>query len=291
VVLGVTDEQGNMTFHVPQTPSTGEDVGIQATNYFFSVHPNGGDLDRLGPTAILGANPKVTVVVGAGCGGQALTGATVEMTQRNVSYPSGGHGSGHALGKRPLGTYSPRTGTIGTDGLFRTTYTANVASGDEEVVARISSSGDCGGVVELKSVARVAVPSLSPIPQHPNLSFLAPTSDHPGPRFWYLRQDAMQRTLRLADLHRRKYGIPLLLTAAALSDGGINDVVNNWRKPHAEHRVGTDIDIDEQAGNDQRRLEQISELGKLAGFASCDPHRTKPGGPLNHVHCRTVLYR
>lgn len=128
------------------------------------------------------------------------------------------------------------------------------------------------------------------IPQDGNIQLVAPSSNHAGATFWFLEPNTLGTTRRMAALCRGQYNGPMLLTAAALAQGGINDISNNWAPSHWEHRVGTDIDVDDAAGNSPTRIRQIRELGERAGFAVCEGHGPRGGAP-NHVHCKQRQYQ
>lgn len=265
-----------------------------------TVHPNGGYRGAPSGRHIHHANPTqgVTFTVTCIVNGvpRSVASARIDsVRQRNYGTPVGGHGSAHNFSNtgtgRPRGRWSPGGGEA-PGGVFPSTLTAEIASGDEKIVIWwevTDANSPCAGMKDSKEFRSVVrVPGLVPVPRDANVALSAPSSNHPGPTFWYLHPGATGPTVRMAAAHRQAYGTPLLLTAAALAQGGINDINNNWHRSHVEHRVGMEIDVDEQANNSMSRLRAIAAMGMRAGFAACELH----GEPVrNHVHCRLRPYR
>lgn len=263
------------------------------------VHPNGGYRGAPSRYHIHNADPtrQATFTVTCIVNGTPYPVAAAQIDsvrQRNYGTPVGGHGAAHNFTNtgagRPRGRWSPSSGEA-PGGVFPSTMTAEIASGDEKTVIwwKVTDpDSPCDGIESSKEFRGVVrVPGLVPVPRDGNVALHPPTSDHPGPTFWYLHPGAGAATVRLAAAHRQAYGTSLLLTAAALAQGGINDIDDNWHRSHVEHRVGMEIDIDEQAANSERRLRAIAALGERAGFAACELH----GHPTrNHVHCRLRPY-
>lgn len=263
------------------------------------VHPNGGYRGAPSGRHVHNADPTRAATFTITCivNGQPQPVASVQIDsvrQRNYGTPVGGHGSAHDFSNdgtgRPRGRWSPASGEA-PGGVFPSTLTAEIASGDEKIVIWhrvMDPDSPCDGLEsskEFRSVVRV--PGLVPISQVTSVALSPPSSNHPGPSFWYLAPGADAATVRMAGFHREAYGTPLLLTAAALAQGGINDIRNDWHRPHAEHRVGMEIDVDEQAANSLNRLRAIAVMGERAGFVACELH----GEPVrNHVHCRLRAY-
>lgn len=265
-----------------------------------TVHPNGGyrgapsgrHVHHADPTR--GATFTITCIVN-GVPRSVAAAQIDSVRQRNYGSPVGGHGSAHDFSDsgtgRPRGRWNPGGGEA-PGGVFESTVTAEIASGDEKIVVwyRITDANSpCNGMADSKEFRSVVqVPGLVPVPRDANVALFPPSSNHPGPTFWYLHPGAGAATVRMAAAHREAFGIPLLLTAAGMAQGGINDINNNWHRPHAEHRVGMEIDVDEQANNSLARLRAIAAMGMRAGFQACELH----GEPVrNHVHCRLRAYR
>lgn len=278
---------------------------IQASNLplVFSVHPNGGRRDDLRSHEIHGLTPAASGGFIFGCveNGQFVQYLDAEvdsLVHKNFGTPTGGHGADHSFANdstgRPLGTHEPDNGPTLADGRFYSTFTPNIAAGDEKLVIgyRVTDpAAPCVGIpAESQYRVVIRVPDLVELTATSSLSLSPPTS-HPKETFWYVDEPTEESTERLADAHLAKYGNPLLLTAAALKQGGIQDICMDWDPAvcgHWEHRVGTDIDIDDQLANDQKRLKEIELLGETQGrFADCEPH---PRASPNHVHCRQRLY-
>lgn len=264
-----------------------------------TVHPNGGYRGAPSRRQIHNANPTqgatftITCIVN-GVPRSVASARVDSLRQRNYGTPVGGHGSAHDFSNsgtgRPRGRWQPDGGEA-PGGVFNSTLTAEIASGDEKIVSWYEitdPASPCAGMKDSKEFRGVVrVPGLVPVPRDANVGLAAPSSNHPGPTFWYLHPGATGPTVRMAAVHRQTYGTPLLLTAAALAQGGINDISNNWHRSHAEHRVGMEIDVDEQAANSLGRLRAIAAMGVRAGFAACELH----GEPVrNHVHCRLRPY-
>lgn len=278
----------------------------QSAQSAFHAHPNGGTRGNLRGKEIFGADPTWPGVFTVFClvnGVQkTVKAANIDsIVPRNFGSATGGHGGAHSYADvppgRPLGKYEPNTGPTRNDGSFPTVYTANIASGDEKMVVyyKITDPDSlCNGISdhkEFKGIIRA--PGLVPIPQDPNLQLSPPSSDHPGSTFWYLEPGTLRTTQRMAAMYKRQYGSAMVMTAASLAQGGINDINNNWAPSHWEHRVGTDIDVDDQAGNSPTRIREIRRLGQRAGFVVCEGHGPKVNGVTkpNHVHCKQREYR
>ncbi len=268
----------------------------------FSVHPNGGTRNSLRSKEIHGLQPSASGGFIFGCieNGQFvqyLEARVDSLFPENFGTPTGGHGSDHDLSNaatgRPRGTFAPASGPTLPDGRFLSVYTPNIAAGDEKVILDYvvtDAAAPCRGIpARAEFMATVRVPGLVVIPADPDL-ILAPPSSHAAQFFWFLTPTTLQSTQALAVRHRQVFGLPLVLTAAALVQGGINDIGRNWdtRPGHWEHRVGTDVDIDDNPNtNDPDRLNEIDGLGEESGFAECEPH---PRSNPNHVHCRLRRY-
>lgn len=90
--------------------------------------------------------------------------------------------------------------------MFLTTYTANIAAGDEHVLAEYTvqdPSSSCDGqsaTAQFRAI--VEVPGLAQIPDHADVTKNPPTS-HVESVFWYLTPEGIDSTVRLGVLHRR----------------------------------------------------------------------------------------
>lgn len=287
-----------------ERPKTGL-IAAQTTNLelAFTVHPNGGRRDDLRQREILNGDPTqlvgfFAICVVSGFGFQAEQWRMDSLLAKNFQTASGGHSPGHDYSDtdvgRPRGVYTPTNGAV-DDFLFITEYTSNIAAGEEKVETHYTITDpnlppSCIGPGMDEFSVLVEVPGLVPIIPGSDVA-LAPPSSHDAAGFWFVNSATIGSTERLAQWHFDSLGVPLLLTAASLIQGGINDISRNWAPTplgHWEHRVGTDVDIDEQANNDPDRLNAIARTGVLKGFQECEPHpRTNP----NHVHCRQSRYQ
>ncbi|MBW3570646.1 MAG: hypothetical protein KY467_06030 [Gemmatimonadetes bacterium] len=275
--------------------------GAQGLPIAFHVHPNGGTRGNLRGKEVFNANATWPGVITLFCvinGTNYPTKGSVDsLRARNFGTPTGGHGSGHDFSDtgtgRPRGRYVPDGGNTDDAARFRTEYRANIASGDEMMAIFYTikdPDSPCDGNSSVDYYrAVVRVPGLVQIPQDANLQLVPPTSNHPSGTFWFLEPTTLATTRRMGALFRRDYDTPMPLTAAALAQGGINDIGNNWGPSHWEHRVGTDIDVDDGAGNDPTRIRQVRRLGEQAGFAVCEGHGRR-GEPPNHIHCKQRQY-
>ncbi|HEV2146462.1 MAG TPA: hypothetical protein VGR37_03510 [Longimicrobiaceae bacterium] len=312
VVLETRTEEGEARYVVGQpvaADTAGPESGASSGGPHVLVHPNGGYPGAPSGRQILNRDPTfdgtftITCIVNGAQ--QPVKAAVVDsIRERNYGTPVGGHGSRHNYSNesppgRPLGRWAPAAGPTDGAGVLKSKLTAGNAAGDERLLIwyRITDpDSPCKGMDQASKEfqTRVRVPGLVLIPDDANIAYSNPTSDHPVGTFWYLDPSAVGPTLRFGALHRAELGSPLLLTAAALFQGGINDVSNNWRNPHAEHRLGHEIDLDDQAGDSLQRLNLLERMGKRAGFTRCEMHKgRKPDGRLvyNHVHCSMVSYQ
>lgn len=263
----------------------------------FSVHPNGGTRDDLSPKTV-GGIPHSTsggfflICVANGNVMPVLLARVDSIYQSNFTTPSGGHSPGHDYSNtstgRPLGTYMPASQEVVTDGRFGTTYIPNIASGDEMISldwVTTDPLSPCVGIPKSDHFrAIVRVPNLVQLTATADIE-LAPPTSHDEAGFWFLKQETIDLTSKMAARYREKYGQSMTLTAASLLLGGINDINRDWAPPHVEHRIGTDIDIDDKPNNnDPDVLLDMVRLGTAAGFKKCQIDFG------NHVHCRQRLY-
>lgn len=272
----------------------------------FELHPNGGTRDSLDSKEILGRSASGTAgwrficIAGSPPQVYPVYSATVtNLEQKNFPEPSGGHvkppsaeGAEHdysdtATG-RPVGTWSDTSGVTEPDGRFYSTITANIASGDEKVVLDwYANDSPCVGISKTDEFrAAIRVPGLVEIAAGADL-VLSPPDSHDPAGFWYLTPETLTSVQRLGREHRKLRGSALVLTAASLIQGGINDIDRDWAPWHVEHRIGTDVDIDDYPNDNLPEvLLTLSLLGESPeiGFAECDVHFR------NHVHCREYRY-
>lgn len=275
-------------------------AAVQDLTLAFLVHPSGGTRDNLSPKSVGGISPSATVgfifvCVVPGNVLPVLAARVDSIYQSNFTTPSGGHSPGHDYSNtstgRPLGTYMPSHADEVFGGRFETTYTPNIASGDEMLTldwVTTDPTSPCFGIPKSDPFrAIVRVPNLVQFTATPDID-LAPPTSHDEAGFWFLKQETIDLTENMAALYREQFAQSMTLTAASLVLGGINDISRNWDDGplgHVEHRIGTDIDIDDKPNNnDQDVLRDMVKLGEDAGFKKCQIDNR------NHVHCRQRLY-
>lgn len=187
---------------------------------------------------------------------------------------SGGHGGRHPLPAKPVGTWNPKTGAT-SGGVFTSTFTAGVASGDELITFKttVHDPGDCQGPTDFYALSATRFRGLQLLTGH---VFGTITSDHAS--VFYATGALAGHATAANGFYRQAAGASFTVTAASLIYGGINDVNFNWRPPHQLHRVGTDLDIDGSADN-QRVWDRLIRAGARGGFRRCEVHNR------NHVHC------
>ena len=271
-----------------------------------SVHPNGGTRDALSSREVGGgqlrsASGGFFFYCTTGSGTTQVMAAVIDsIWQRTFAEPSGGHlkpdtstAAEHDYSDtpagRPLGTYDEDRGITDANGRWATTYTPSIASGDENVVLDWTVTDVLSPCFEEQKQDQwrlvVRVPDLVELTPHPDL-LLAPPGSHDVAGFWYLTPETMASVHRYAAWYREANGSPLVLTAASLIQGGINDIARNWAPWHREHRIGTDVDIDDFPNQDLPNvLEQMAvDAVRFGSFEECKMHFG------NHVHCRQVVY-
>lgn len=172
-------------------------------------------------------------------GGQLVPNVSVKLDVA-VTENSGGHL--HTV-NRPPGDISPSEGSTGTAGLT-ITFTAPAVSGDHTVTVQCAD-GKCGQATGKVWVGIKDLVSLSPSADYVLIGQLP---EHPAGH--YLTGTALYRVTMLASLYRRPLSrlfpnldFRLHLNDASLEHGGIFDILNDWKRPHAEHCLGTVIDI------------------------------------------------
>lgn len=165
------------------------------------------------------------------------------MIEADVVMKSGGHE--HHDGQRPKGKLNGQdppiiTGSTGASG-FSFTFKAPAPAGDHILKATCT---DRTCTQQGPDRVWVGVKGLLPLPADSTYA-LIPNQDVYHPDNHYLIYDAENRMLQLADLYRARFpNNPVLhLNDASLERGGIFDIYSNWVRPHAEHCMGTVIDI------------------------------------------------
>jgi len=193
---------------------------------------------------------------------------------------SGGHD--HHSATRPLGELS--SNVIQYDGVnpATMTYTAPEVSGD--VLLNGHANIDACGSDSKSFLIRMKVDGLSSLGASANYTLIGAYGE-PGVSSQHTSNHGVTASMR--DFVNRvaaayKNALPnsnsLRLNDASLAWGGLFDIYNNWNRPHASHRFGTDIDIDDLTPTELKKLVSIVQReggGKAAFF--------KEG---NHYHVR-----
>lgn len=191
---------------------------------------------------------------------------------------TGSHLSGHVLTAKPIGRWDPKNGQT-SGGAFSTKYTANTASGDEEIHFDTVVKDDpspCKGPNEFLSASATRVRGLARITSA-RVTYEAITSDHST--VYFATPTTVGRIDPTAMFYDSIQHQTMRVNAASLEFGGLNDVNHNWASPHTLHRVGTDIDIDGSADTPKIWNKLIKAATTGGGFRSCEVHNQ------NHVHC------
>lgn len=198
---------------------------------------------------------------------------------------SGGHANvpgpedtTHA-GERPLGMLSPAPPyDTGPSGLVTVSYTAPAPSG------QIVLKGTSTGATEVTDTITVQVEGLVPIPlTGPHYTF-QPTTRHQSGDF-YLAPGAID-VLNAIWKEYVDRGYPVkasktfTITAAALEWGGLFDIDGGWAPPHADHRQGGNLDLDDSAAEaNQKFMEALCTEFQFSGqTVRCRLHKN------NHFH-------
>ncbi|MGH7565167.1 MAG: hypothetical protein ACREK5_12205 [Gemmatimonadota bacterium] len=318
MMVAQTIEQGTITGAVVGKGGKGLEPAQEQLEVALTVHPNGGTRDNLKQKEIGSGDPTQTMFYQILCNEPGIgwfpaNGEVDSLFHVNLTYPTGGHVeppppldtpkhdlSNTATG-RPVGTYDLTSGPTGFAGMFGPTeFTSNIAGGEELVIVDYRVTDPQSTCFEAEARARfraiIEVPGLMRIPSHLDIDLdtYPPAGDltsHHEAGFWYLNPETIQSVITLGRTHRARFGSPVLLTAASLVQGGINDIGRNWAPKHSEHRIGTDIDIDDQLGNrDERRLWILKDMGEKSKFSHCFPEDGNNDGVLDHVHCRKMPY-
>ena len=189
---------------------------------------------------------------------------------------TGGHGTRHSLPAKPVGRWNPKTGTTSGAGIWTSTFTSGIASGDELITFKtnVRDEGDCKGNVEFYALSATRYRGLQELQGFP---FGTITSDHASV-FYATATMAGHASAADGFYSAATGGTRFVVTAASLIYGGINDVNRNWTNPHVTHRIGTELDID-GSSDTQPVWDRLMRAGRRGGFARCEVHNR------NHVHC------
>ncbi len=218
---------------------------------------------------------------------EQLFNVTVNDIVQQSMANTGGHGTTHT-GTKPKGRWNPRTGNSAADGRFPSTYTSGVAAGDEELDLTFTphdAASPCNGLTTTNFFYNaIRYRGLSLITAQGGLTLSPISSNHTS--IYYATAGAAASAYAAQTFYDSltNHLDHLRVNAASTIYGGINDVGNNWRPPHATHRIGTDVDFDGNADT-QRVWDRVILAGtRGGGFRRCEVHNR------NHVHCYARLY-
>jgi len=190
-----------------------------------------------------GGNTQATITVST-TGLSPGTSVSISMTEAG----NAGHVTSLHTGNRPLGTLSPASGQINSQGNFTTTFTSSQYS----VSTKITVSA---GSVSKDTTVNVRVAGLTLMPPGTGYYQRGQTSSHP--QNWYATNLAISGMQGIASDYRSMYyqGISqpsserIGYNDASLVMGGRFDIPNNWCTAsgascgHNEHREGRNDDM------------------------------------------------
>lgn len=194
---------------------------------------------------------------------------------------SGGHD--HHSDDRPVGTLEPTAGSfVAGTSPFVTLYTAPEVSGEVLLkgTAKIENCGTSSTTLEI----RVTVGGLTTLPISSNYTLIGSYGE-PGVSSKHISnhhvtQEMNSLIFRVAEKFKIAFpdAPPLRVNDGSLEWGGLFDIKNNWGKPHASHRFGNDIDLDDISALQLKRLKGIIKIesSEKAIFRN----------EINHYHIR-----
>ena len=282
-------------------------AGCVEEQYFISEPPQG---QTQLPDVEPGTPRDVTVRVTSYQTGQPKEGAVVRF-HLDVDLTSGGHDHGETYGRRPRGTMignncvpepsgAPDTYdcTTGTEGYAGFTFGAPDVSGKHNITATCVSHA-CSGSKTFN--INVKVDGLWPIPSSEYYSLIedgsskiiGSTTDHTSNH--YLANIASMKLWRLAaDFYdyQVRHGVAkptlLHLNDASLKWGGVFDLDGDWDEPHAEHRLGTVIDVRANGSAGAISSSDFTIFRALAAKYKIDARIHSPGEINQHFHLRLL---
>ncbi len=203
--------------------------------------------------------------------------STAIRLEAKVEDGSGGHSHGDEPVRRPRGTLvgNDRIGeTITVPAGSQFSYRAPAVSGDHTIEATcVDTSLSCKQ--EGPDQVWVGMKNLVPLAAFSEYELIGDTDSHPDNH--YLTGEALNRVVVLAALYRGQlkqlfpepeFDFKLHLNDASLERGGIFDISNTWTRPHAEHCMGTAIDIranDAPGAIPNWYREKFEELARVVG--------------------------
>lgn len=148
---------------------------------------------------------------------------------------SGGHTHTVAF-ERPAGALRPGTTlNTGAAGVAVVTYVAPRPGGLVDLTGR-SGDADSASVTIM-----VAVPGLTLLLPGAHYELIGATTAHPTNH--YGTPGFVSALQQLADSLYAKHGAKLEFNEMSLEFGGVFDLQQQWDRPHAEHRLGTNCDM------------------------------------------------
>jgi hypothetical protein len=286
--IGAASQSSNgsrSTLSPPSTPA----YDISAGSLMFIVQPAGGK-------SVPGGNPQFGFRLFWDC----IIGGVNYGRIQNVSVSgvnnipldgTGGHTGAHA-GQKPGGNNNPSHGVTDGAGFFTTTYTATEVSGDEQMDVNWSTSDQASACVGFGGTDTyfhaTRWQGLARMTGTADLVFAPIQSQHSSVYYATPTVASMAQKAGAAYRSATHGANPLIVNAASLVYGGLEDINNNWSPPHATHRIGTDVDFDGLAGpaGDTPRVWALVKKAAIngGGFKVCDIHNK------NHVHCYGYVY-
>jgi hypothetical protein len=155
-------------------------------------------------------------------------------------------GHNHANTNRPKGIFQQDAAPVNPDGIYKFKYTA------PEVSGLIKARASCTGCTEKPFEIKVKIDGLHELVAGGSNHFklIGDTASHPRNHFGTLQLN--QALVALADSYFTKYpGSLLQYNDMSLRFGGLfdSDDEKRWRKPHATHRIGYEVDLRVQTGS------------------------------------------
>jgi Calx-beta domain len=171
---------------------------------------------------------------------------------------------------RPDGTFERVSEPVGSDGVIRFKYTAPEVAG--LIKATITCTTPSGGTCNPQPISiKVKIDSLQDLTANAASNFILIGWTTPHPLNHFGTPQLNQALIELADKYATTFpGSRLEYNDMSLRFGGLfdSDKEKPWRKPHAEHRLGLNLDLRVQRNNavppDRRlKLRQLIHKGTL----------------------------
>ncbi|MFL5578721.1 MAG: hypothetical protein ACJ79S_22425 [Gemmatimonadaceae bacterium] len=209
---------------------------------------------------------------------------TVDTLTISAVANTGGHDAAGHPQPKPTSRTDRTSGPSDATGEWPFTYFTDETAGDEHFVLRYtvddpSQPSNCQGTSTSGTyVFAKRWPGLVRIPEGGGLVYGDITSAHFD--IFYAAPEVAARLPAVVRSYQRMYpGASLRLTGASLLYGGLEDVNNDWRRPHNRHRIGTDVDLNAApGGGGHAKLEQIRDACLRNFFPSVNIE-------ANHMHC------